>query len=67
MNRDLHPKSETQFPRQQCFQYICKIQVWVVHNKRDINIQKLKVKKTIFQIHFALCPGIIYHPCLSLN
>ena len=44
MIQDVYQKSETQFPRQQCFQYIyVKFQVWVVNNKKDIYFQKIKL------------------------
>ena len=72
MNRDLYKILETQFPPHQCFNTYVKFQVWVVHNERNIDIQKIKVKILIF-ISFHTLSGnylsifILFLPIERLN
>ena len=47
MNRALYQKSETQLSSlySNITNTYVKFQVWIVHNERDMDIQKIKVKK----------------------
>ena len=66
MNRDLYKKSETRFPPQQCFKYICKISSGVLHNERDIDFQKIKVKKLFVRYNLHYVPELFHIICTNI-